>query len=93
MSPNAKARVCERIVVFSKRDLVPDWGIEVGLLPSLCQRNVRFSAVMRVLSVLTQSHGRASANCTCLCQGYWRISPCADLNPRVAPFLGALTAF
>ena len=28
-SPLAGARVCERVVVFSKRDLVPEWGIEV----------------------------------------------------------------
>ena len=28
-SPLAEARVCERVVVFSKRDLVPEWGIEV----------------------------------------------------------------
>ncbi|KAI0035829.1 P-loop containing nucleoside triphosphate hydrolase protein [Vararia minispora EC-137] len=28
VSPDAKQRVCERIVVFSKRDLVPQWGIE-----------------------------------------------------------------
>jgi len=27
-SPLAEARVCERVVVFSKRDLVPEWGIE-----------------------------------------------------------------
>ena len=31
--------VCERVVVFSKRDLVPDWGIKVRkvrLCPSGC---------------------------------------------------------
>jgi hypothetical protein len=28
-SPLAEARVCERVVVFGKRDLVPEWGIEV----------------------------------------------------------------
>ena len=28
-SPLAGARVCERIVVFNKCDLVPEWGIEV----------------------------------------------------------------
>ncbi|KAI0288370.1 P-loop containing nucleoside triphosphate hydrolase protein [Russula brevipes] len=27
-SPLASARVCERVVVFNKRDLVPEWGIE-----------------------------------------------------------------
>ncbi|KAI0064403.1 P-loop containing nucleoside triphosphate hydrolase protein [Artomyces pyxidatus] len=27
-SPQASARVCERVVVFSKRDLVPEWGLE-----------------------------------------------------------------
>ncbi|KAI0298667.1 P-loop containing nucleoside triphosphate hydrolase protein [Multifurca ochricompacta] len=27
-SPHAGARVCERVVAFSKRDLVPEWGIE-----------------------------------------------------------------
>ncbi|KAI0261657.1 P-loop containing nucleoside triphosphate hydrolase protein [Gloeopeniophorella convolvens] len=27
-SPHASARVCERVVVFSKRDLVPEWGLE-----------------------------------------------------------------
>ncbi|KAF8265838.1 P-loop containing nucleoside triphosphate hydrolase protein [Lactarius quietus] len=26
-APNAGARVCERVVVFNKRDLVPEWGI------------------------------------------------------------------
>jgi hypothetical protein len=31
-SPLAGARVCERVVVFSKRDLVPEWGIEVWKL-------------------------------------------------------------
>jgi hypothetical protein len=30
-SPLAEARVCERVVVFSKRDLVPEWGIEVWI--------------------------------------------------------------
>ena len=28
-SPLASARVCERIVVFNKCDLVPEWGIKV----------------------------------------------------------------
>ncbi|KAH9061112.1 P-loop containing nucleoside triphosphate hydrolase protein [Lactarius vividus] len=26
-SPNASARVCERVIVFNKRDLVPEWGV------------------------------------------------------------------
>ena len=34
ISPSAAARVCERIIVFTKRDLVPEWGIEVR--PRLC---------------------------------------------------------
>ena len=29
VSATAVARACERVVVFSKRDLVPQWGIEV----------------------------------------------------------------
>lgn len=27
--PNGSKLACERIVVFSKRDLLPEWGIEV----------------------------------------------------------------
>lgn len=30
VSPTAAARVCERIVVFTKRDLVQEWGIDVS---------------------------------------------------------------
>jgi hypothetical protein len=32
VSSHAGARVAERIVVFSKRDLVPEWGITVDIL-------------------------------------------------------------
>jgi hypothetical protein len=32
-APNASARVCERVVVFNKRDLVPEWGIVVWTRP------------------------------------------------------------
>jgi hypothetical protein len=35
-SPASGTRIaCERIVVFSKRDLVPEWGIEVWISGAL----------------------------------------------------------
>jgi hypothetical protein len=35
-SPTSGTRIaCERIVVFSKRDLVPEWGIEVWISGAL----------------------------------------------------------
>jgi hypothetical protein len=54
-SSHAGARVAERIVVFNKRDLVPEWGITVDLL--LAYLNICHS------SLISASAGAALSKC------------------------------
>jgi len=57
-SPLAGARVCERVVVFSKRDLVPEWGIEVWKLSAYLPFDTTAHGVAFVSVALPKGYGR-----------------------------------
>jgi hypothetical protein len=54
----AEARVCERVVVFSKRDLVPEWGIEVWKILTSLPFDTMAYGVAYVSTALREGYGR-----------------------------------
>lgn len=55
-----EGQVCERIVVFNKRDLVPEWGYEV------CAASIPLSVLANSQKALSESMGYQVSGSTCL---------------------------